>query len=635
VTSDYSQSNHANIRISQTTERGADDASTRPLSAGNAEVQIHCELSNFSRDSCPEYMALSYEWGIPLSEKPVIVNGFKMTVTANLQMALQHLIKEDDDIIIWIDAICINQTDDDKKASHIGHMRDIYTQSAETFVWLGMSDKTADASINVMDLLGKELRELNIVKEFSDLSRFSNTDQKLYNKKLAEIDATVAGQFKVWEQYAFLIMETYMRFRNLSYLNRVWIIQEFTVSSKLRLAWGHNTISSLHVHAFVMAVGKFCLHMVFSVQDKFAKGEPFDINLIPLFTKSGEPYSNMHSSLFGIRDRYRAAGFNSRESLLKLLARTSIPSLGTDIRSQCRDAQDRIFGLLGIASDRDTLALEPSYKKSASLIYQETARAIIAGGELDLLAYSQFPKSDPEMPSWVPDWRQQVHKPYGDHPWDTAFRATGERNFRAIAVSKELMLRGVCVDTISDFKTPWDFAMAGGYTRNFAPITPYLDDIQDLINESNSKNAEIYHNPLDRETAFYRIPIADQEMNSQGFVHRATEDSRVGYELLRKDLAAGEVLKETMRSEKSSYWNMMESLQHRRPFISEKGYVGLGPEHLTRGDVICLFLGAKFPYILRKDSSGNWSLVGEAYVHGIMYGEFMESNLEEDIFCIY
>jgi hypothetical protein len=155
---------------------------------------------------------------------------------------------------------------------------------------------------------------------------------------------------------------------------------------------------------------------------------------------NNEPYSLMHSSVFGIRDRYHAEGQNPREPLLKLFARTSIPSLGMNIRSNCSVPHGRIFGLLGIASDKEMLAISLTYDKPFRVIYKETARAIIAGGALDLLAYSQFPKSDPKMPTWVPDWQMQfqsyplvgddekldgkvhnqwgqhIHKPYGDHP---------------------------------------------------------------------------------------------------------------------------------------------------------------------------------------------------------------------------
>ena len=51
--------------------------------------------------------------------------------------------------------------------------------------------------------------------------------------------------------------------------------------------------------------------------------------------------------------------------------------------------------------------------------------------------------------------------------------------------------------------------------------------------------------------------------------------------------------------------------------------MGLGPPEAKPNDIICLFPGSRVPFILRKQSNGYYSLVGECYVHGIMLGEEM------------
>lgn len=143
-----------------------------------------------------------------------------------------------------------------------------------------------------------------------------------------------------------------------------------------------------------------------------------------------------------------------------------------------------------IARDKETLAIPLTYKNPFRVTYEETAQAIIAGGTLDLPAYSQFPKSDPQMPTWVPDWQMQfqsyplvgedkkynkqvhnhwgqhIYTPYGDHPWNTAFRASDICDFKPSTDfvfanasfspwdSLRLVLRGVYIDKISCFKNP-------------------------------------------------------------------------------------------------------------------------------------------------------------------------------------
>jgi hypothetical protein len=60
----------------------------------------------------------------------------------------------------------------------------------------------------------------------------------------------------------------------------------------------------------------------------------------------------------------------------------------------------------------------------------------------------------------------------------------------------------------------------------------------------------------------------------------------------------------------------------------DNGLVGTGPNIVEIGDAVVIFKGAKFPYLLRKEKGGitHWTLVGAAYIHGIMYGELFEKS---------
>lgn len=63
----------------------------------------------------------------------------------------------------------------------------------------------------------------------------------------------------------------------------------------------------------------------------------------------------------------------------------------------------------------------------------------------------------------------------------------------------------------------------------------------------------------------------------------------------------------------------------RRFFATSRGQIGLGPAHTKPGDLICVFYGGDTPYILRKDPAADtFEFIGEAYVHGLMYGEALE-----------
>jgi len=73
----------------------------------------------------------------------------------------------------------------------------------------------------------------------------------------------------------------------------------------------------------------------------------------------------------------------------------------------------------------------------------------------------------------------------------------------------------------------------------------------------------------------------------------------------------------------------------RRIIITRKGYIGLGHAQSRPGDQIALLAGCSVPIILRERERGQpeagYTLVGEAYVHGIMDGEAWDESLLTDI----
>lgn len=68
------------------------------------------------------------------------------------------------------------------------------------------------------------------------------------------------------------------------------------------------------------------------------------------------------------------------------------------------------------------------------------------------------------------------------------------------------------------------------------------------------------------------------------------------------------------------------SYSDRRIFATTKGYMGTAPWTAMEGNVVMLVAGAYVPYVFRPSgkTKGAWELVGEAYCHGIMFGELLE-----------
>lgn len=74
---------------------------------------------------------------------------------------------------------------------------------------------------------------------------------------------------------------------------------------------------------------------------------------------------------------------------------------------------------------------------------------------------------------------------------------------------------------------------------------------------------------------------------------------------------------------------------NRQLIVSDTGHVGLGPEGVNKGDLICILFGGKLPLILRsaeKDPEKHaeygdrllYKIVGDSYIHGLVHGEAME-----------
>lgn len=76
----------------------------------------------------------------------------------------------------------------------------------------------------------------------------------------------------------------------------------------------------------------------------------------------------------------------------------------------------------------------------------------------------------------------------------------------------------------------------------------------------------------------------------------------------------------------------VECMANRRIFKTDKGYIGIGPGIGEVGDKIALVKGGKMPFVVRP-KAGEWELIGDAYVHGIMNGElWVEDKCLEVVF---
>lgn len=120
-----------------------------------------------------DYEALSYTWGKPEDQTfPITCNGQTLMVRKNLHDALPYLARRlkragGPHRQIWIDAVCIDQSNETEKFEQIHLMREIYRLAKEVVVWLGPGrgnghNVAAFALIPLLAQIGKEAFEYSL-----------------------------------------------------------------------------------------------------------------------------------------------------------------------------------------------------------------------------------------------------------------------------------------------------------------------------------------------------------------------------------------------------------------------------------------------------------------------------------------
>ena len=120
------------------------------LQPGSDTDIIQCLIQTASITSPPPYEALYYCWGDASMTKNIELEGYRFPVTTNLCAALHSLRLEDTPRIVWIDAVCIDQSNVAERESQVGLMRKIYQQAIRVVIWLGTSGPKTELAFELV-----------------------------------------------------------------------------------------------------------------------------------------------------------------------------------------------------------------------------------------------------------------------------------------------------------------------------------------------------------------------------------------------------------------------------------------------------------------------------------------------------
>lgn len=579
---------------------GDDDLST------NA-ADIHCVLQTVSLDNEPSYTALSYVWGTDFPSTRVLINSKPVLVRKNLEAALRHLQQADRALNIWVDAICINQNDNKEKSHQVQMMAKIYERSIGVMVWLGPAADDSDAAMEKLrDIGGKAINAGMQDFRVTDMPNWLDPD---LDERLQRLTTSLDGLAE--KECPEIFHPALIPLSERTYWSRVWVLQEFTVQKNVMIQCGSKR---LDLTTFCTAF-EFCAfaEWTLSTRSKLEDYPEIKSRLRPVSGKTNSP-SGAPNKLFGARRRYYSET-GERETLCSLLERTCM----SDHASQplnATDPRDKIYGLLGLATDSGQLGILPDYEKSIIEVYNDTSRKLIATGKTSILSWCQQSTRIEGLPSWVADFASDIPTAYGGNRHnDSLFSASSNKKFPGLSSSLQddpysIGLSGVKVGIITELGSVWIPEVSPTWSWNGA--IRLIHEVEAFCGQSALLNS-----PEQALDASMRIPCADQQYHGSTR-RRAPSSIRSQYDKIKLMDGFG------FDHDAFLYRHAMTFQRDRRPFFSNSGHVGLAPARAEPGDCICIIYGSPVPYILRASTKGKFVLIGEAYVHGIMDGEWLD-----------
>jgi hypothetical protein len=220
---------------------------------------LSCSLEHVSLIDPGSYFALSYCWGAPLYTETIKIDAFDFPITASLASALEAVRKKylltGNGLRIWVDALCINQENNEERSHQVRIMRQIYSKASKVLCWAG--DNQASGFPEAVNIL---LRSPN--DEVGDVDK---------------VDLAVP-----WTLLDVFFSQPYWR--------RVWVIQEIAVASKAQVMYGDfhmpwdivsELLKTLSRKSLALNKQQTCsfrnaLHLL-EFRDRFLQRQPFEL----------------------------------------------------------------------------------------------------------------------------------------------------------------------------------------------------------------------------------------------------------------------------------------------------------------------------------------------------------------------
>lgn len=555
------------------------------------EKSPHVTISSYSMRDHPPFEALSYAWGDPETASPMVCNAGVIYLSSNLSAALHRIISPGGKRTMWIDQMCIDQSNNVEKGVQVALMGKIFSTAERVIVWLGDAPVTSKPGFDSLPMLMDSLQEL--VRKGENYEVFN---------------ASMLEKFGLPDQY-HSVWGVLWEVLNSAWFRRLWVMQEATLAKDLRLYYGANSVE-----------WNFIKDLARSIRDV---ASVYRLNPYVKISSRQDAFWNLEI----IRYLRESRNYENLITLSDLLEFSS--------GKNCTLEEDKIYALFGILKEEEQDKLVIDYEKPIQQIHLEAFRvAMETDPTLSLLNLPFTRDRSSGLPSWCPVLESRIE----------AFRlrrdlyAGGcvEEPFhyghpRFSTDSRTVTLKGLHLGTIQNVvSTPhpsrdvYEEEGADVYSKESLKFEEHCFDVAASTLEGKARLTLEPH---------WRTLTADATGYQGG---RAKLDMGEAYEVWKKALIENKSIGANGEVKAGQYIEfhgaMLNACGGRRYFNTDNGRLGLGPDDCQAGDVVVLFLGGHTPFVIRRnDGKATYSFIGESYVQGLMDGEALELLEDEEL----
>lgn len=604
------------------------------------------------------YTCLSYCWGDTRTTTVIDVvrpdkclhdgtcegKVYSFNVTVNLEVALRTVRSMTERPLIWVDAVCINQSDLVERGHQVSIMQNIYSKSMQTLIWLGDADSHSDLAMDFALFIRKLLAGLVDLK--SGTFRAGIHCSRLRGLLRGDIDF---NREEVSHREFIAMREATQSLFSRPWFRRAWVLQEVSRSSAVVAIAG----SIACQWEDIRNLGTWENRATLSAGD--VPWADYQLPTVCLPVLPDVTRDNDLPEIWWFLARECKNG--AFPSILELIFRR--------IQIQATDPRDQVFALFSIArecqSQENKLdGFRPNYLKMTAEVYADFTRAVIMSTRslVVLSAVDTFlnkgKRERRDLPTWVPDYSHHFNLRrsiafIGSSELKAAGKTAIEIGIKDAFNS--LMLRGVVIDEVGYVQGLEGEAIQVRRTRESSVrnviFNASMNGIRDLWQVIRDQDLRL-HDKMDILEAFILTLLCSRKdqmrrtvATSVGDIPHLLEDFAAywrAFEPTFESLPSRSTLYEsrrelevlsTKRSAIEFGKRLMWTCDSRRLLTTKNQSLGLFPKHAQAGDLVAVFFGSSVPDVVRPiepslSTVTTCHLIGECYVHGRMDGSVAE-----------